>query len=96
MPALGFLVTYVGYWAFAYGLATVRGCNVSFVGIGWPGSAKWTGCNPDPSSGGSIPGSQVSKNLTTAQSQGTSGVSAAQAAADQRFLKNHPGITLQK
>jgi len=45
MPALAFLVTYAGYWAFAYGLSRVRGCNASFLEIGWPG--KFQGCKPD-------------------------------------------------
>jgi hypothetical protein len=28
-----------------YGVATVRGCNVTLTQIGWPG--KYKGCNPD-------------------------------------------------
>lgn len=55
MGALTFGLTYVGYWLLAYGVATVRGCNVTLVQIGWPG--RFAGCNSD--SGGSDPGASA-------------------------------------
>lgn len=45
MGALNFLLVWAGYWVLSYGVATVRGCNVSFSQIGVPG--KFQGCNPD-------------------------------------------------
>ena len=46
MPALTFLVTWMGYSLFAYGFSQLRGCNASWKEISWPG--KFQGCKPDP------------------------------------------------
>lgn len=45
MGAMTFLLAWTGYWVMTYGIATVRGCNVTLVQIGWPG--RYTGCHPD-------------------------------------------------
>ncbi len=45
MGAPTFLAVWTGYWMLTYGVATVRGCNVSLTEIGWPG--KYKGCNGD-------------------------------------------------
>ena len=45
MGALTYLLTWVGYSVFALGVGTVRGCNVTWKSVAWPG--KWTGCHPD-------------------------------------------------
>lgn len=54
MPVLSFGIAWFGYTLLAYGVATVRGCNVTFTSIAWPG--KWTGCNPDAPGAGSRTG----------------------------------------
>ena len=50
VPVLSFAIAWVGYTLLAYGVATVRGCNVTFKAIAWPGEwASSGGCNPDAS-----------------------------------------------
>jgi hypothetical protein len=73
MGALTFLTAWVGYWMLTYGVATVRGCNVTLTEIGWPG--KFQGCTPDGGSGGSSGGvspviSQRRKTLGAGTSAG--------------------------
>ena len=45
MGALTYLLTWTGYSLLALGLGTVRGCNVTWTQIAWPG--RWSGCHPD-------------------------------------------------
>lgn len=45
MPLLSFAIAWVGYSLLTWGVATVRGCNVNFTQVAWPG--KFTGCSPD-------------------------------------------------
>ena len=52
MPVLSFLMAWTGYALFTWGVATVRSCNVTFTQVAWPG--KFTGCNPDGSSGAQL------------------------------------------
>ena len=42
----------MGYTLLVWGVATVRGCNVSFTNVAWPG--KFTGCNPDTGSSSNV------------------------------------------
>ena len=48
MGALTYLLTWTGYSVFALGVGTVRGCNVTWKQVAWPG--KWTGCHGDKGS----------------------------------------------
>lgn len=63
MGTVTFGLVWVGYWFLAYGVATVRGCNVKLTEIAFPG--KFTGCNPDKgSSGGAPPEANPASNGT--------------------------------
>lgn len=55
MGALTYLLIWTGYSVFALGVGTVRGCNVKWTQVAWPG--RWTGCHPDsPGGGNAAPG----------------------------------------
>jgi hypothetical protein len=45
MPLLTFGIAWFGYALLSWGVATVRGCNVTFTQVAWPG--KFAGCHPD-------------------------------------------------
>ena len=45
MPFLSFAMAWMGYTLLTWGVATVRGCNVTFMEVAWPG--KYVGCDPD-------------------------------------------------
>ncbi len=75
MGALTFLLTWVGYTTMTYGLALVRGCNVTFSEIALPkgflgmNKGGYTGCHGDTSSANQ--NSTVAKNAAIL-GQGTS------------------------
>jgi len=91
MVGIGLFVGWLGYSVLTFGWTQVQGCNAGFVDLIWPG--RWKGCNPDAAPG--TPAGQVSAALGTQTATGSAGVSAAQAAADQAYLKAHPKTTLQ-
>jgi hypothetical protein len=45
VPLLSFGIAWMGYALLTWGVATIRGCNVTFGQVAFPG--KFTGCNPD-------------------------------------------------
>lgn len=67
MPLLTFGMAWFGYSLLAWGVATLRGCNVTWTQIAWPG--KWSassGCNAD--SGGSTTGNAPGSTAGTSAS----------------------------
>ena len=64
MGALTYLVTWAGYSVFALGIANVRGCNVTWTAISWPG--RFSGCHPDSGgSGGGAPSKPIVRTSDT-------------------------------
>lgn len=91
MGAVNALLIWTGYWLLAYGVATVRSCNVKLLDIALPGHYK--GCNPDPSSTGGQTAAQGSAAVV--QNAGAGKIPITQAEIDQEYLAKHPGIKLQ-
>lgn len=93
MPLLSFAITWMGYTLLVWGVATVRGCNVSFSAVAFPG--KFTGCNPDQGSTDTTTAAKEASTITANQPSGNSGISNKQAKADVNYLKKNPNIVLQ-